>query len=497
MHNKYWAGSEDSYDGYLAAIPKAEAMAASYRADSREPDFPPMYERVGTVGVITIEGTTIPGQAGFMRFFGMVGYDDIKAAAYEGVADPEAKTLLIRSVSGGGAVNGVRETVEFLQKVGAVKPLSGYAEFMASAAYWLGSVTSHITVPPTGMVGSIGVLRVMTEYSRAFEKDGVTKKVMRAGEFKALGNPYEPFSQAAIDQAQGQLDYLYKLMVTDISANRGATYILVDTTMAQGREFIGKQAVDIGLADELGSFDNAVAYASKNKRLLKTNAAKFSASATGNVADRAEGDDNTDNTSMETDMHKNLTEAQLAAVAAGIPLAQVLAGEKTQAEKDAEVAAAALKAEADKAAKDAEDAATAAAAQAELLALAKAPVAEGDAPLIALMKTELATANAALAAATTQASALEADQAALKELAAKVIANLGVATGKSIDTTGMSAAQLVEAHTEQTAAFANSFRTGPVAKTTQDTAPTKVAALFSPRDIAAAKSIPVSNRNTR
>jgi len=507
MKDKYWAGSEESHSEYVAALPKAEAMASSFKVSNpdKEPEFPSMYQRVGEVGIVIIEGTTIPGEAGFMRFFGIVGYDDIKSAFMEAVGDQDAKSILLLSRSGGGAVSGLRETVEFIRKVGAVKPMSGFADFMASAAYWMGSVASHITVADTAMIGSIGVLRVMTEYSEAFKADGITKKVMRAGQYKALGNPYEPFSPEALVQAQNQLDYLYGMMVTDISTNLGKEYATVDTVMAQGREFIGKQAVDAGLANKVGTFEEALAYAGKNRKLLKSSGAKFSASATGNLADEANVADNLPNTSSGTDMHKkDLSESQLAALAAGVPLAVVTAPAKSEAEIAAEVVAAAnVAAAAAAAAKATDDAATAAARSVMAVEAAK-PVAATDDPLVAFLKTELSTAQAAVAeadgkalAAAAQVSALEATEADLMSVVGKVVANLSIATGKKIDTSKMTSAELSAAYATQSELFTNTFKVGGAAAVTADVAPpVKKVALFTSRDAAAAKSIPVPNRKS-
>lgn len=84
----------------------------------------------------------------------------------------------------------------------------------------------------------------MTEYSKAFEKEGITKTVMRAGRYKALGNPYEPLSEDGKAEIQAKLDDLYQLFMGTVARNRGTTAIIADQVMGQGREFLGKRGLD-------------------------------------------------------------------------------------------------------------------------------------------------------------------------------------------------------------------------------------------------------------
>ena len=515
MLKKFWAGSEESHTQYLADLPKAQEMAEKFKADNTSepdqmPDFPSIYELVNGVGVVTVEGSTIPGEAGFMRYFGYIGYDDIKNALVQAVQDPKAKSIMFLSRSGGGAVSGVMEAVSFARKVGQVKPLSAYADFMASAAYWLGSVARHITIPETGVAGSIGVLRVMTEYSRAYEKEGVTKLVMKAGRYKALGNPYEPFSEEAKAEVQSKLDDLYTYFATDVASNRGTSYMIADQVMGQGREFLGKRAVEAGLADIVGTYEDALAYAAQNRRLFSAQPVNFNASVAGSIAGALAIADNTDNTFTGNPMiKKTLTVEQLAALAAGVPLAVVTAPEQTPEEIAAAAAARILSDAAAASAAEAVASASAAEASAakivadEALAAEAATIVATDSALVAYLKTELATAQAnqatasgQLTAAASQVSALEATEATLKGVIQGVVANLSIATRKSSDTTNMTAEQLVAEYNSQATLLTETFKVGGVAASTASTAaPTSnVKPLFSPREIAAAKAIPVPKR---
>lgn len=317
----FWCGTQLDLDRAEKAQVQADAMVAAAKDNKETPMFPSMYQRQGNVGVVTISGTLIPGQAGFMRFFGATGYDDVRQALLDGVNDKGAKSIMLNIDSTGGAVNGVSDTSKFIKSINAIKPVTAYADTMASAAYWLGSAAQHITAADTGIIGSIGVLRVHTEYSKMDAKEGITRTVLRAGEYKALMNSIEPLSKPAIEQTTAMLEDVYNIFVSDVADNLGTTAAIVDKQMAQGREFLGKRAVEAGLVHKTGTYEDALAYANS------LGSANRTASATSGVAKAGALDNNPIQSNKGTDVKPTLTEEQtLAAVAAGVDLASASEG---------------------------------------------------------------------------------------------------------------------------------------------------------------------------
>ena len=494
MHTQFWLGTEASFEVYEKALPLAQAKQAEWEArtdkeDDEEPDFPPLYERMGDVGVIKIEGSLIPGEAGWMRYFGITGYADIKAAVLEGLADKGAKSLMIFSNSGGGSVAGVEDAESFIAQVAQHKPTSAYSEFSASAAYWLTSAAGHITTSPTGVNGSLGVIRVVTEYSKAFEKEGVTKTVMRAGRYKALGNPFEPLSEDGKAEIQSKLDDLYQIFIDVVARNRGTTAIIADQVMGQGREFLGKRGLEAGLVDSIGDFESGLAYARANRKLATKKTTNFAGTATASVAQASVVADNAATTNLTgTQMH--LTPEQLAAIAAGASVEQVTGQAavtltpEQQAAADAEAARVAAEAEAAAAAAEAEAAAAAAAntpADGEVVKFLKAELAAAQSEA-----STLKTQNQALAA---QVTTLETDLAAVKAVVQASVQSMHVALGKKLDTTKMSATELVAEHNSAKTAMVENFKTGGVARSTASTQEKPAALLIAPRDAAAAKTM--------
>lgn len=252
-------------------------------------EMPPLYTVKDGVAVLSIAGPLVTGSSGFMRLFGVLGYDDIRKAAIDAVSQKSVKSLLLHVSSGGGAAAGVEDCNACLRELGTVKPITTYTDtVMGSAAYWIGASGSHIGAAKTATLGSVGVIAVHMEMSKAHEQAGRKYTVIRAGEYKQLANPVEPLSDAGKEEIKAQAEQTYDVFADGVSAARGVDRKKFDATMGRGREFLGLAAVDVGLADSIMSFDEAFAYAksvdssklnNQNSRTVKKDSAMNLATA--------------------------------------------------------------------------------------------------------------------------------------------------------------------------------------------------------------------------
>jgi len=448
MLENFWAGTAESYVAYQANLEKANAALAAMASDDEVDPFPPLYERDGSVGVVKIEGSLIPGEAGFYRFFGITGYDDIKNALIEAVSDREAKSIMLYCRSPGGSVEGVASCHDFIKVVAGVKPMNVYSEMAASACYWISAAAGHITTTDTGINGSIGTVKVHMERSKMLDMDGIKVTVMRAGKFKMLANSYEPLTEEAKAQEQVMLDDLYEAFASSVAEDRSTTYAIADQVMGQGKVFMGKRGVEAGLVDAVGTYQDAHALASGGN-LAGRKTTNITVSATASVAAANLLADNGGNTAITglTMKKTDLTQEQLLALAAGVNVDEPAA---TVEEPVVEPAAPA--------------------------AVAKTE----DAGIVAFLKSELATAQASLATAAVAAAqtknelaaaqsattAAEASVLALSAIVGTAVGNMGIALGQKVAVTGMSAQALLELHASMSATFKDKFKTGGVAGAT-------------------------------
>lgn len=456
---KFWAGSSASFFAVIDAQERAVEYLASSEAKARsdvkawvDEMVGPVYTPEGSVGVINIKGSLVNGEAGVMRLYGALGYDEIRQALTEAVADKNVRSILLKIDSGGGQVAGVEELGKYIMEVAKVKPVTSFTDtVMASAAYWLGCCADTIMAGNTATVGSIGVLIVHQEVSKMMADSGVTTTIVRSGKYKALVNRFEPLSDLAKEELQAQVDDLDATFIAHVADRRGTSPEVARRKMGQGREFLGARAVDAGLVDSLSTFSEAHAAADGSTASKAPNARKP-------VASRQTASNNGANDPQGTRMKINLTPEQLAALAGGAPLASLgLTDEQLQAATAAESQA---KAEAE-AKKKADEAAAAAGNTTEPAANA------GNDNVVQFLRNELRDANASLAQANVelvQAKAalepLKAENQALLAIARGSLGNMQVALGGTNTAETVADKDVAAEHARVAEAFTKRFPVG-------------------------------------
>ncbi len=302
-----WAGSQVSFEKYLKQesdpIPTVEATGVDMKAynDSLDPfgdesceDLPvsPLLTVTNGVGIITIAGLLVTEDNWYNAYMGRTSYGEIQRAMMVAAARSDVSTILMDVTSPGGNVIGSRETMLMIKAIGKEKPIIGYTEMAASSAYWLMSAAEKRYIAATGIGGSIGVVAKHVEYSKANEKMGVTETILRAGQYKQLMNSSEPLTNEAVSEIMRLLDESYRVFVQDVSNNLGTPYAQIDA-IAQGREYLGQQAVDVGLFHKVSDFQGVLSalviteeeggsiVGKKTKGLTYSMASAFAASAAG------------------------------------------------------------------------------------------------------------------------------------------------------------------------------------------------------------------------
>lgn len=271
-----WFGTEEAYYAFEAACTrlaelqmagesalKAAVLSAGGGRSNSDPfALQPLWTVQDGVATVEINGSLINGTAGFMRLFGVVGYEDIKGALAEALAAKDVKSIMLAIDSGGGAVNGLEDAGSFIQQADKIKPVVAFTDGnMLSAAYWLGASARQIVGTRTSQIGSVGTLIVHTEYSKMLEADGIKKTVIKYGEYKALGNPFEPLTEKAKEQIQTLADTAGKIFVEYAADRRGTTPEKFQKTMGEGRVMMGVQAKEVGLIDSVMSYADLTNFA--------------------------------------------------------------------------------------------------------------------------------------------------------------------------------------------------------------------------------------------
>ena len=210
------------------------------------------------VAVIPVVGPMFKRASFFSRFFGDRSMTGMARSIRSAADNQEVKAIVLDIDSPGGTVSGTEAFGNAIFGVRGKKPIVSFANgCMCSAAYWSGSGADKVVAEKSAVVGSIGVVLVHYEVSELYKKWGIKPTVITAGQYKAIGNDVEPLSEKARSVIQGQLDTIYGLFVDTVARNRNCSREKA-LAMADGKLFIGEQAVEEGLVDSVGSIENAI-----------------------------------------------------------------------------------------------------------------------------------------------------------------------------------------------------------------------------------------------
>lgn len=209
------------------------------------------------VAVIPIHGTLVRRTVGLEAESGLTSYTQLAAQLDAALANPEVAAIVLDIDSPGGESGGVFDLADRIRAATQVKPVWAVANDMAfSAAYALASAASKVFVSRTGGVGSIGVIAMHVDQSEKDAQDGVRYTAVFAGDRKNDLTPHAPITNEAHALLQAEVDRIYGLFVETVARNRGLDVAAVRKTEAG--LFFGQAALAIGLADAIGTVEDAL-----------------------------------------------------------------------------------------------------------------------------------------------------------------------------------------------------------------------------------------------
>ena len=199
--------------------------------------------------VIEIKGEIASG--------GEASSDEILPALRAAFEDKAAKAvvLLINSPGGSPVQAGIINDEILRLKAIHNKPVYAVVEeTCASAAYYIAVAADEIFVDKASIVGSIGVLMDSFGFTGLMDKLGVERRLMTAGENKGFLDPFSPQTEKQRAFAQGMLNQIHTQFIDTVKKGRGKK--LKETPeMFSGLFWSGQQAIELGLADKLGTLD--------------------------------------------------------------------------------------------------------------------------------------------------------------------------------------------------------------------------------------------------
>ncbi len=216
-------------------------------------------ETGGRVALVVAEGDIIRGDAdspfggdnfvtseGMTRLLERVG------------SDSSIRGVIVRIDSPGGDGFASDEIWRQMTLLAKKKPLVvSMSDLAASGGYYMAVTGDPILAYPGTFTGSIGVFYGKIDLRGLYDKLGVQKEIMSRGRFADIDSDYTPLSDAARQKLQGSIDEFYKTFVEKVAEGRKRSYSQIEA-VAQGRVWLGSQALANGLVDQLGGLDKAI-----------------------------------------------------------------------------------------------------------------------------------------------------------------------------------------------------------------------------------------------
>jgi signal peptide peptidase SppA len=248
LFNRPWAIRPEAFSGIAAGLPPMAALrrrAAFGDATTSS-----------RIAVLPLLGT-ISRRGSFWDFPGDTSLEQFAAVFKQVLGDPSIDAIVIEVDSPGGTVYGVDELAAQIFAARARKRIAAIANAEASsAAYWIGSAAGELSVAPSGQVGSIGIVAMHLDESRAEDLAGVNVTMISAGKYKTEANEHEPLGDTARAALQGRVFQYHRMFVRAVARNRGVSFADVHDGFGEGRVVGAEDALKLGMVDRIETMDD-------------------------------------------------------------------------------------------------------------------------------------------------------------------------------------------------------------------------------------------------
>lgn len=223
-----------------------------------------------TLSVFVLLGVLVVILGSGPRFADHIAHVDLKGVIYndpvldatlkEVEENHKAKALILTISSPGGTTVGSEAVFERLRKISDKKPVvSVLGEVAASGGYIAAIGADHIIARGNTITGSIGVIMEYPDLTDLLTKVGITMQTIRSSEIKGGPSPFRKSTPEARAAEKVLIDESHQWFRGLVEDRRGLNGSKLDT-VADGRVFTGRLALDLGLIDAIGGFDEAIEY---------------------------------------------------------------------------------------------------------------------------------------------------------------------------------------------------------------------------------------------
>ncbi len=229
--------------------------------------------KADTIAIIHVEGAIVLGNEGISPFTSggaQAEAGKIRKALDEAAADDTVKAVVLRVNSPGGSATASEIILDATKRVKAKKPIIvSMGDVAGSGGYYVACSADTIFADPSTITGSIGVVGGKFATSDMFKKVGISFKSYSRGKNAELLSSERPWNEAERAKMQSHMDAIYGVFKGHVVAIRGKKLKKPIDDLAGGRVYTGKQALELGLVDKLGSLKDAIAHIATEAKLEK------------------------------------------------------------------------------------------------------------------------------------------------------------------------------------------------------------------------------------
>jgi len=221
------------------------------------------------IAVVYAEGVIVDGEGreGILSGGGQIGSDDLRKALRMASRDENVQAIVLRIDSPGGSAMASEVMWQAARRAARGKPLIvSIGSMAASGGYYLASAGDYVFADPSAIVGSIGVVGGKFVFKDLFDKVGLHTESFSRGKNADLFSSNQPFTDQQRRLVTNWMTRTYEQFTDRVMSQRGKKIKDIDE-VAHGRIFLAKQARGLGMVDELGGIDKAIAYAAEKAGL--------------------------------------------------------------------------------------------------------------------------------------------------------------------------------------------------------------------------------------
>jgi protease IV len=217
-----------------------------------------------TIGLLATPGgrgtLTTAGSIARINIEGLIRSDQNRVEALERLENSRAAAVVVHINSPGGTTAGSEQLYDALLRLKAKKPLVVVVEGLAASGGYITAIAAdHIVAQQSSLVGSIGVLFQIPNFTELMKTVGVKVEEVKSSPLKAAPNGFEPTSPEARAALESLVKDSYAWFRGLVKERRAMDDVLLEK-VADGRVFTGRQAVELKLIDQLGDEKTAIAW---------------------------------------------------------------------------------------------------------------------------------------------------------------------------------------------------------------------------------------------